>query len=502
MDALKWTLFFVWLYINAVQTEASSWSITLPSTVKGLIGSCVVIPCTYNYPDHKGKADKFTGIWTDSLQSKASHFIYHPDASKVVQQYQTRAALLGDVTHKNCTLKIDPLQQSDQGPFYFRVEMANFNNYTYKEKVSITVFGALNIDLSVKEVQEGQTALASCSVSPACPTSLPVFSWSHPGEEYFHSMQFEDGQWKATATLTFHPTKADHNKPLLCTVRYDGGRQQETTKLLKVKHAPVNVMVEYKSDVKEGEAVQLKCSSDAYPPANSYEWYNETGVQMHQGNTYMIPNVSRNMDAFYCTAINTVGRGKSSPMRLSVLYAPEIKMASSCSSRGDVVKCMCIVESKPPSMVHFVIPEKVFAGTKIERHGSVTIGTLQAEFGSSEVVHCLANNTIGIASFTLSLPVNDKMHHLFIAIATGAGVVLMILLIAVVFVIKWRSSGDAPTLHIQTNKGEELPEYATANSSVLRKEMNCGAMQWSASYSSDNVYGNMETDNDAIYANV
>lgn len=100
--------------------------------------------------------------------------------------------------------------------------------------------------------------------------------------------------------------------------------------------------------------------------------------------------------------------------------APEIKTASACSSEGDMVKCVCIVESKPPCMVHFVLSDRVLSGTKIERHGSVTIGTLQAEFGSSEFVHCLANNTEGEAKLTLSFTVNGKqvfricrMHDMF-----------------------------------------------------------------------------------------
>lgn len=84
--------------------------------------------------------------------------------------------------------------------------------------------------------------------------------------------------------------------------------------------APVNVKVDYKSDVKEGEAVQLKCSSDAHPPASSYEWHNEIGVRLHQGRIYMLPNVSRHhTGALYCTANNTLGQGKSSPVQLNVL---------------------------------------------------------------------------------------------------------------------------------------------------------------------------------------
>nr|XP_019948347.1 PREDICTED: myelin-associated glycoprotein-like isoform X1 [Paralichthys olivaceus]XP_019948348.1 PREDICTED: myelin-associated glycoprotein-like isoform X1 [Paralichthys olivaceus] len=498
MDALKWRLFFLWLCVDVVQTEASSWTINLPSTVKGHPGSCVVIPCSFSYPGNKKDVTKFTGIWME----ETNHFVYHPDKSQIVQQYRDRTELLGDITHKNCSLKIDRLQQSDQGPFHFRIELENLNNFSYKEhKVSIAMIGKPDLALSISgDVVEGQTVVAHCSVSPSCPSPPPVFSWSHSGEEHFHSLQFDDGQWKATAALTFQPTNADHNKPLLCTVQYSGGQQQETSKLLKVKHAPVNVKVEYKSDVKEGEAVQLKCSSDAYPRASSYEWSSEAGVQQHQGNIYTMLNVSRHMGALYCTAMNTVGQGKSSLVHLSVLYAPEIKSVSSCSLEGDMVKCVCIVESKPPSMVRFELSERVLPGTIIERHGSVTIGTLQGDFESFEFVHCLANNTEGYANLVLSLPVNGAKKHLYIAIAIGACVVLVILLLAVGLKKCRGTSGDTPTPHLGTvrDNKEELSECAA----VKRKDMNY-VMQYPEQNVNDHVYGNTETDwDDAIYANM
>lgn len=97
--------------------------------------------------------------------------------------------------------------------------------------------GELNpIGFSVKEeVVEGQSVSASCSVSHSCPTSPPVFTWSHPGEERSQPQQLDDGQWTATSTLTFHPTSADHNKPLQCTVTYKGGQHHKASRILRVR---------------------------------------------------------------------------------------------------------------------------------------------------------------------------------------------------------------------------------------------------------------------------
>uniref|UniRef100_A0AAQ6IFY4 Ig-like domain-containing protein n=1 Tax=Anabas testudineus TaxID=64144 RepID=A0AAQ6IFY4_ANATE len=201
---------------------------TVPSSVKGINGSCVVIPCSYNYPEPGKQITGYTGIW----HTKTNDVIYHKDKNQIKQEFKGRTELVGDITQKNCSLKIDPLRQSDRGPFYFRIELVvnvdDSSNTTQQINKSVlcdllVLTGAPQPTVSVKEeVVEGQTVSASCSVSHSCPSSPPEFTWTHSGEKHFQSQQLTDGQWKATSVLTFHPTRADHNKPLSCTkkVRY------------------------------------------------------------------------------------------------------------------------------------------------------------------------------------------------------------------------------------------------------------------------------------------
>ncbi|KAK2844405.1 hypothetical protein Q5P01_011064 [Channa striata] len=506
MGAFKWPLplLIVWLHFKVFQTKSSSWTVTVPSTIKGLPGSCVVIPCSYNYPDPGKKVTEFTGIWTDAT----GHVIYHQVHSKILPAYQTRTELQGNIAHNNCSLKIDPLQQSDQGPFHFRIEIGGFDKYSYKDNaVSIAMNSDLYPTVSVQEeVLEGETVSATCSVSHSCPPSPPDFTWSHSGEKHLQSQQLSDGQWKATSTLTFQAAKADHDKPLRCTVSKGGQRWEKDSNVFKVKYAPVNVKVDYKSRVKEGEAVQLRCSSEAYP-ASSYQWHNDTGAQLHQGQSFTLPNVSRHTGSLSCTAINAVGQAKSSPVQFNVLFAPEIK-TTSCSSEGDMVKCVCIVESRPSSSVRFVLSDRVLPSTKTDTHGYVTIGSLQAESGSSEFVQCLANNTLGSTNLTVPLSVSGKMQNVYIFIAIGAAVVLVTLVITVGVAKKCRgrqnlSTGDAATSDTSNTKAEktvELPRYSTAKSI----EMEYDDVQCPGIYSNDHVYGNLETVDcdDAVYENM
>lgn len=84
------------------------------------------------------------------------------------------------------------------------------------------------------------------------------------------------------------------------------------------KDAPVNVKVAHKPSVREGDTVQLRCSSDANPAAHSYQWHSDSGELLARGHLYMLPNVSRHIGALYCTAINTKGQANSSSVQLNV----------------------------------------------------------------------------------------------------------------------------------------------------------------------------------------
>ncbi|XP_040923742.1 sialic acid-binding Ig-like lectin 14 [Betta splendens] len=426
MAAIKLPLVIVFLCFTAIHSGASFWTITLPSSVKGLVGSCVVIPCSYNYPDPKKTVSQFTGIWKD----QTNQVIYHSDPSKTVQEYKTRTELVGDITRKDCSLKIDPLQQSDQGPFHFRIEIGNYEKYSYEgNRVPIAMISESHPSVSVtQEVVEGHNVTASCSVSHSCPSSPPKFTWSHNGVSHLETQQLKEGQWNLTSTLTFVSTRDDHNKPVKCTVTYKGGlKGEKASSVLKVK------------------------------------------------------------------------------------FPPEIKTIS-CSSEGDEVWCVCIVESGPPSTVHFVLSDRVLSNTSTDVHGLATIVTLQAESGSSESVRCVANNALGHVNATFTLPSKVKMPVVYISIGIGAGACLLILF-TVVVVIKCRGrAGNAETSNVTTKEEKAVELHYTTTKSGRpthaptppdRDSEDKDEPDYENERCTDDpVYGNMEEDfDDTIYAN-
>ncbi|KAJ8005301.1 hypothetical protein DPEC_G00145210 [Dallia pectoralis] len=374
---------------------------------------------------------------------KDSHaVVYHPDSSKILKDYRGRTKLVGDLWQKNCSLRITHLHLSDKGPFIFRIEIDDDNKFSYVHAaVSIAVNSSPHSPyLSVREeVKVGEVVFASCSVFYSCPSEPPLLTWGPSRTPSNQSQQLVNGQWEVTSSLTFTSIINDNSKSLVCTAEYSGGEKVSSSKTLNVKYAPVDVKVEGVSDVMEGASVELRCSSDGNPAAHSFHWHNSQGPLPSRSSTIKLERVTRLTEALYCTAINTEGQGHSSLLKFHVEYQPEIRVGSACTADFSIINCLCIVDWEPPGMVEWSAPGRTLPSTKVERHGSVTMVTLQRPLEFSDVVCCNAGNTHGNATLSCSMPTNYKVLMQYVSTAVGAFVLIFILIpvTTCLFIKKW-----------------------------------------------------------------
>ncbi|XP_010883399.2 myelin-associated glycoprotein isoform X2 [Esox lucius] len=491
----RYFIYSIWLGVMGV--DASSWTAKVPSSVSGLQGSCIIIPCSFNYPEPKPKPSRFTGVWL-----KDSHeVVYHPDSSRIFKGYRGRTTLVGDLWQKNCSLRITPLHLSDKGPFFFRIEMEDLNKYSYiHAKVSIAVSSSPDSpSLSVKEeVKVGGVVSASCSVFYTCPSEPPLLTWSHTRTPSIQSQQLVNGQWELTSSLTFTSTMKD-NKALVCTAEYRGGKKVNSSKTLNIKYAPVDVKVEVASNVKEGTSVELKCSSNSNPAPHSFRWHNSKGPLPSRRSTIKLERVTRLTEALYCTAINTEGQGQSSSLKVHVEYRPEIRVGSACTADFSIITCLCIVDWEPPGMVQWSLPGRPLPSTKVERHGSLTIVTLQRTFDFFDTVQCNASNTYGNATLSCSMPTNYKMLMQYVSTAVGVFVVVLILIPMTSCLLLKKCGRRRNDQTITILKDTDVVMGASSDPAPLRNEPKHITSEITNYYTNDHLYGNMEVEDDSLY---
>ncbi|XP_073671666.1 sialic acid-binding Ig-like lectin 16 [Paramisgurnus dabryanus] len=420
----------------------------------------------FNYPSEGKTYNEFTGIWY-----KDASVIYHKETSKIIDNFKDRTTLLGDLHHKNCTLKINSLQHSDTGPYMFRIEIKDLDKYSYQDnKVSITVKDSPEKPIiSVnEEVMSQKETTATCIVSHSCPSDQPPqLTWSLNGTHTSQSLSQDHGQWKIKSSLTFTPSREDHNKPLSCSANYSGGKKVTSSKTLKVKYPPYNVNVKSNLPVKENTSVELICSCDSNPPA-SFQWISSNGSVLANGPTYKLNNVSRYTEAISCTANNTEGQNSSSPHKINVLYPPEIKNGSFCKSETTV--CVCIVDSNPPSEVKWFGPSGAFPSSSIEQKGFRTIFTLQGWEGFPDTIHCSASNSEGNSVITLQVP----NHRIIIYIAVATVAVLVTLVVISICVAKRHCRRRAEEQHSMDLKADNEMKTTPKSGLESKKEKSNG----------------------------
>ncbi|XP_067307726.1 myelin-associated glycoprotein isoform X2 [Pseudorasbora parva] len=575
-------LLSLFLWLRASPTNADKWSIEVPENVMGLSGSCVEIPCTFSYPANGKKYTTFTGVWYTESHS----VVYHADTSKISQEFKGRTTLTGDLHQNKCSLKISSLRDSDRGPFMFRIEIEDLDKYTYtKKKTSIKVQDSPKPPtVSVNnEITSGISVTATCSVFHSCPSDLPRVTWSHGGEQSSRSEPQDDNQWKLTSySLTFTPSREDHNKNLSCSAEFSGKTVTGYT-VLKVKYPPYNVNVVTKPSVKENDSVELTCSSNSNPPANSYQWFSLNGTLLGKGPTYQLEKVSRHTEAISCTAINTVGRNSSGPQKinvlyppynvhvvtkpsvkendsveltcssnsnppansyqwfslngtllgkgptyqlekvsrhteaisctaintlgrnssslrkLNILYPPEIKNESSCQSAIFTV-CVCIVDSNPPSEVKWFGPDysKTFPRSSIKQNESLTTSTVQSWLGLPETVHCFAGNSLGNSSITLKAPQNGIIY---IAVASAIVVVLVGILVYVARRHRNRAA-QQPVMKKEHNEMKTSPNSGEERGCDESIYTNCPEARVYDNWGCDVRPSESALEDESVYANV
>uniref|UniRef100_A0A8B9G884 Sialic acid binding Ig like lectin 1 n=1 Tax=Amazona collaria TaxID=241587 RepID=A0A8B9G884_9PSIT len=445
-------------------TALGSWGVTYPRSLRGINGSCVVIPCSLSFPEEVAADDGLVAIWYKDYNNQKT-LVFHSADQEVDVHFRGRAQLLGDPSARNCTLQLQRVAVGDSGPYRFRFEIVNGDRWSAAQDVVLKDLEKPSIAPS-EEQTEGQTSTFECSTPYVCPLGDVALRWEgHDPQVSVVSgrVQMDTSGVGHYLTLTTSFSWRDHSKKLLCEVSYGSRKATREVHLGMLRLAemllidssssflpadpPRNLHLKAFVESNEGTAVILLCTVDSNPLSEITLLKEGVVVASSpaMGRDHRVspsPNTLRlelreaseeDEGEYECRARSPLGSTHESlPLRVppephlsfgeggnTVLVIVDAPQAPSFISLvdprgGQHIVLLCTVDSVPPSDIalHHGDGQAPLASTwgpsdprvTVEATpNSLRVGMGLLEPGDAGVYVCSANNSIGTASSSLRL---------------------------------------------------------------------------------------------------
>ncbi|XP_048379657.2 myelin-associated glycoprotein-like [Stegostoma tigrinum] len=399
----KALVLMVFGWLTGVATE--EWMMTTAAQ-RAITGSCVVIPCTFNFPSRPYKA--MQAAWFKYWYYWKYTVAYSKDPNYKMSTFVGRTDIIGDLEQKNCTLKINNLRPGDSDNYYFYVDLEGFEDHTFKEPVHLQVLDAPDRPemLLSEDLQEGTLAYIICKALHTCPDNRPNLTWSQLLSS--SASVITESKGEASTVLTFNPSHRHHGQTVRCTSHYPQTNHQVSNSVtLSVKYTPQNTSVSMTTG--KGKTVSLNCSSDGNPAVHIFNWFkisqgNVTDLKL-LGQTITVPYGLEVEVSYYCVATNSVGSSQSLPVQIPTEYTPRNTSVSMTTGKGKTVSLNCSSDGNPA--VHRFNWFKISQGnvTDLKLSGQ----TIIVPYGFMELsYYCVATNSVGSSQ---SVPVQIPTEY-------------------------------------------------------------------------------------------
>ncbi|KAK6326171.1 hypothetical protein J4Q44_G00018160 [Coregonus suidteri] len=326
--------------------------VLIPSGIKALSGSCVLIPCRF------------------TLESKYESSLTRPCKgtwNRVIVKPVLMAPTRDDLLEKNCTTILNlpyPYPRSYLSQSFFNLECDKSLPFKFPESINIDVKDSPpqpTLTPVTVIVKEGESVILICSAASPCPFLPPTLTWTPRLGDSVKKQNKRRHQTEVTeSTLTFTASYLHHGQTMSCTALYkrqDGNSDVSSEKSLTITvlYPPRNTSVSVRpsGSVVEGSSVTLTCISNANPGVLTYNWFRVDGKQFTSAGSRRVVTIQVSADnsQFYCEASNYLGLQKSTVIQLGVPYPPRNTLASVSPSssvvEGSSVSLTCSSNANP-----------------------------------------------------------------------------------------------------------------------------------------------------------
>ncbi|XP_040182924.1 B-cell receptor CD22-like [Rana temporaria] len=421
-------LFFLQVALPYVMS--TGWSVTIPKQIRAVSGDCVVIPCWYTLPT--------------SERSKRKRILWYQEATEEIIFPSKQTSLADDLEVGNCSLWIRDITRAHSMVYRFRIEVYGVRNYSSSSSVDLRVSNmaeAPELQVSSENIMEGDTMIMTCMTNHTCNMRPPSLDWNNVlGEISPKTVDLDNGIWQFLSTQIFTASVSHHGLTVHCQTKYkrDQASPWSRSYTMNVLYSPKNTTVTIinAGEIREGENVSVRCSSQSNPEVFQYIWNgltNDGTLISLTGNqtTILLSNIKSNMRSVYCTAQNTIGIQTSPAAELNITYKPQISPQSYCRPTFMIMECMCIVKANPPPFLMWRLMNssitKSEEGYEVTTFFSdhVTKSLLKGPASSLTAVTCYSENKVG--SEELLLPVYlDITKYLVITGGVGLAALLLV----------------------------------------------------------------------------
>uniref|UniRef100_A0A5F8GLF4 B-cell receptor CD22 n=1 Tax=Monodelphis domestica TaxID=13616 RepID=A0A5F8GLF4_MONDO len=309
-----------------------TWKVNSPKDVQGVSGSCLVIPCTFNFPSSVTANQGITSIWIRDYSDVNKNMVvsHSQDPTKVEKKFQGRAVFLGDPEQRTCNLLLRELSPDDSGQYTFRFEITGVDSWSAKMFTTVTVTDDPSSPAisSPTDLREDTEVIFNCSTPYVCPEDGSVISWH--GQDPAHS-NISQLQVLEPTGVFYHQTLhvalswRDHGRVLKC--QFSGaGKQSQREILLQVHHAPREVEVLLKpseQNIHLGNSFSLTChTNSSYPKPTVFRWFKDGLPYSTSQEVLDVSKATWEEHGLYsCEVENSMGVGTAAPITVLIFDA-------------------------------------------------------------------------------------------------------------------------------------------------------------------------------------
>ncbi|XP_042345091.1 sialic acid-binding Ig-like lectin 16 [Plectropomus leopardus] len=336
-----------------------------------------------------GSDPKITWTWTGAREED-SHITGN------ITAFKTEAVTAVTQRHSS-TLTFNSSAEHHGTNVTCKVSLAN--NITTEETVTLNVTYVKEVQITGNtNVDKGKTLNLTCSVESFPPA---LITWTKLGLS--KNLNSDSG----SMMLVIPNVTAEYSGRYICTAQH----------LNNSLMAEANITVMYvkqseiigKTTVKEGDALNLTCIVESFPPSlviwtkypsnNNVSSGGDTHPQNNTGSaTLVIPQVTgEHAGQYTCTAkhLNTTF---TTYANVTVTFGPKILNNSGCINQLEVLTCVCISEGVPLPTIKWPLLEnytEYSVTTTVSNHGVNSTTTLTTKYHSNTVVECVSSNENG-----------------------------------------------------------------------------------------------------------